>query len=210
MIALMRPRTPGNDVKIVFGDANTKVSRETIHHPTIGKYILRETTSENGLQLIKFAARRQMATRSSYFMHKKIHLQAWNFPGGPTFNQIDHCMIDRRYFSDIINVRAQRGANIDTQSIHDMTKSTTETFCSQKTEIRSNKLVSGFQCAHDDQARSLNELWYETEENIKKVAATTVSYAQSYKNSCARAMSVQIQNINRADKLTAMNEYRQA
>jgi hypothetical protein len=27
--------------------------------------------------------------------------------------QIDHCMIDGRHFSDVINVRAQRGANID-------------------------------------------------------------------------------------------------
>jgi hypothetical protein len=150
------------------------------------KYSLHETTSENGIQLIEFAARRQMATRSTYFMHKKIHQQAWNFPDGPTFNQIDHCMIEGRYFSDVNNVRAQRVANIDMQSIHDITKSTTETFCSQKTEVRSNKLMSGFQCAHDDQARSLNELWYETEKNIKKIAATTVSYAQSYKNSCAR------------------------
>jgi hypothetical protein len=41
-----------------------------------------------------------------------------------------------------------------------------------------NDLESKLQIAHDVQTRSLNELWYETDEKIKKVAATTVGYAQ--------------------------------
>jgi hypothetical protein len=46
-------------------------------------------------------------------MHKRIHLQTWHSPDGHTFNQIDHCLIDGRHFSDVIDVMAQRGANID-------------------------------------------------------------------------------------------------
>jgi hypothetical protein len=65
----------GNDVKIVMEDANANIKRETIHHATIGKYSLHETTNENGLRLIDFPAGRQMAIRSTYFMHKRIHLQ---------------------------------------------------------------------------------------------------------------------------------------
>jgi hypothetical protein len=37
-------------------------------------------------------------------------------PGTPqmgTFNQIDHCLIDGRHFSDVLYVMARRGANID-------------------------------------------------------------------------------------------------
>jgi hypothetical protein len=56
-----------------MGDANVKVGRETVHHPTIGKHSLHESTNENGL--VDFAAGRQMAIKSKYFMHKRIHLQ---------------------------------------------------------------------------------------------------------------------------------------
>jgi hypothetical protein len=46
-------------------------------------------------------------------MHKRIHLQTWYSPDGHTFNQINHCLIDGRHFSDAIDVMARRGANID-------------------------------------------------------------------------------------------------
>jgi hypothetical protein len=46
-------------------------------------------------------------------MHKQIHLQTWHSPDGHTFNQIDHCLINGRQFSDVIDVMARRGAKID-------------------------------------------------------------------------------------------------
>jgi hypothetical protein len=49
---------PKNNVKLVMGDANAKVSRETVHQPTIGRYSPHESTNENGLRLIDFAAGR--------------------------------------------------------------------------------------------------------------------------------------------------------
>jgi hypothetical protein len=67
----------------------------------------------NGRRLVDFAAGRQMAIKSTYFMHKEIHLQTWHSPVGHTLNQIDHCLIEGRHFSDVIDVMAQRGANID-------------------------------------------------------------------------------------------------
>jgi hypothetical protein len=90
-------------------DANTKVGRETVHQPTIGKHSLHERTNENGLRLVDFAAGRQMVIKSTYFMHKRVHLQT--SPDGHTFNQIDHCLINGRHFSDVIDAR--RGANIE-------------------------------------------------------------------------------------------------
>jgi hypothetical protein len=61
---------PCHDVKLVMGDANAKVSRETVHQPTIGKHSLHESTKENSIRLVDFAAGRQMAIKSTYFMHK--------------------------------------------------------------------------------------------------------------------------------------------
>jgi hypothetical protein len=100
-------------VESMMGNANAKVGRETVHQPTISKHNLHESTNENGLRLVDFGAGRQIAIKSTYFMQKRIHLQTWHSSDGHTFNQIDHCLIDARHFSDDINVMAPRGANID-------------------------------------------------------------------------------------------------
>jgi hypothetical protein len=83
-----------------MGDANAKISQETVDQPTIDKHSLHDNTNENALRLVDFAAGRQMAIKSTYFMHKRIHLQTWHTPDGHTFSQIDHCLIDGRHFSD--------------------------------------------------------------------------------------------------------------
>jgi hypothetical protein len=77
---------PSHDVKLVMGEANAKVGRETVDQPTIGKHSLHESTNENGFRLVDFAGGRQMAIKSTYFMHKRIHLQTWHSPDGHTFN----------------------------------------------------------------------------------------------------------------------------
>jgi hypothetical protein len=71
-----------------------------------------KTTNENGLRLIDFAGGRQMTIESTFFMHKKIHLALSSRP-----HQIGHCMVEGRHFSDVIDVKAQRGANIDLDHI---------------------------------------------------------------------------------------------
>jgi hypothetical protein len=78
----------------------------------IDKHSLLESSNENELRLVNFAAGRQMAIKSMYFMHKRIHLQTWHSPDGHTFNQIDHCLIEERHLSDAKNLMARRGANI--------------------------------------------------------------------------------------------------
>jgi hypothetical protein len=47
-----------------------------------------------------------MAINSTYFMHKRIHLETWHSPDGRTRNRIDHSLLDGRYFSDVIDVKA--------------------------------------------------------------------------------------------------------
>jgi hypothetical protein len=55
-----QPAQVMTDVKLVMGDANAKVGRETVHQPTIGKHSLHASTNENGLRLVDFAAGRQI------------------------------------------------------------------------------------------------------------------------------------------------------
>jgi hypothetical protein len=94
-------------------DANAKVDRETVHQSTVGRYSLHDSTNEHGLRLIDFAAGSQMAINSTFFMHKRIHLETWHSSDGRTRNQIDRCLIDGRHFSDVMDIKARRGANKD-------------------------------------------------------------------------------------------------
>ena len=104
---------PKHDVKIVLGDLNAKIGKEPAYRPTVGCCGVHEVTNENGLRLINFAASRNMVIKSTYFMHKRIYQETWKHPDKITRNQIDHVIIDGRHFSDILNIKARRGANAD-------------------------------------------------------------------------------------------------
>ncbi|XP_072384638.1 uncharacterized protein [Diabrotica undecimpunctata] len=54
-----------------------------------------------------------MVITSTYFESKNIHKGSWVSPDGNTINQIDHVVVDTRHYSDVMNVRTRRGANID-------------------------------------------------------------------------------------------------
>ncbi|XP_055641725.1 uncharacterized protein LOC129778684 [Toxorhynchites rutilus septentrionalis] len=65
-----------------------------------------------GLKLISFAASKNMAICSTFFQHKLLYKYTWRSPN-QTETQIDHVFIDCRHFSDIIEVRSYRSANVD-------------------------------------------------------------------------------------------------
>lgn len=104
---------PRYDIKMVLGDMNAKVGREEAFRPTIGKWSVHEDTNENGLRLIDFSSEKGMVIKGTFFRHKRIHQATWESPDGVTKNQIDHCLIDGRHFSDVKNVKVCRGANVD-------------------------------------------------------------------------------------------------
>ena len=106
-------RCPGHDIKIVLGDFNAKVGRENVFHPTVGNFSLHDTTSDNGIRLVDFAAAKNMVVSSTRFRHKDIHKATWVSPDQRTRNQIDHLVIDGRHSSSVMDVRVIRGANID-------------------------------------------------------------------------------------------------
>jgi hypothetical protein len=55
-----------------------------------------------------------MVIGGTHFKHKNIHNGTWKTPDRKCVNQTDHILIEARHRSDLLDVRAFRGANVDT------------------------------------------------------------------------------------------------
>jgi hypothetical protein len=128
-----------------------------------------------------------MAIKSTYFMHKRTHLQTWHSPDGHTFNQIDHCLFDGRHFSDVIDVMARRGANIDSDHMLVIIKLRARICRASNTKpqqlrriavntLKDRDVASGYQ------PLSLDEKCKKLEETIQRVAKNTIGYRRKQAN----------------------------
>jgi hypothetical protein len=101
-------------MKIPLGNFNTKVGRENIFKPTIGKESLHQESNDNDVRIIIFAISKTLVFKSTMFQDLNIHNYNLTSPEGKTYNQIDHILIDRKWHSNILYVRSFRGADCDT------------------------------------------------------------------------------------------------
>jgi len=72
-IATIYDEAPGNTIKIILGDCNAKLEKETLFIPTIGIHSAHKISNNNGQRLINFAISRKMTISSTTFPHKDIH-----------------------------------------------------------------------------------------------------------------------------------------
>ncbi|XP_055615642.1 uncharacterized protein LOC129761858 isoform X1 [Toxorhynchites rutilus septentrionalis] len=84
-----------------------------MYRPVIGPCSLHTDTNDNGQRCINFAASRGLVIRGTFFPRKDIHKATWRSPDQHTTNQIDHVLIEGRFFSNITNIRSLRSADID-------------------------------------------------------------------------------------------------
>jgi len=109
-----------SDIKIVIGDFNANVGKESTYKPTI--------------------------VRSTTFLHKDIHKETWSSVDDRTANQIDHVLISNRFRSAITDIRALRGPHIE--SAHNLLKTNFKVKLRVKTGNKYNvkrKMVNIFQ-----------------------------------------------------------------
>lgn len=99
---------PKHDAKIVIGDFNAKIGKESCYRGTIGMQSLHQITTDNGERLVTFAASRELIVSITCFAHKNIHKGTWKVPGTNITNQIDHVLIDSRHAPNILDVRTFR------------------------------------------------------------------------------------------------------
>jgi exonuclease III len=62
-----------SDIKIILGDFNAKVGKESTYKPTTGSESLYNETNYNGTKMIQFAISKGLNVRSTTFPHKDIH-----------------------------------------------------------------------------------------------------------------------------------------
>jgi len=101
-----------SDIKIILGDFNAKVGKESICKPTIGIESLPNETNNNGIKMIHFAISDGLNVRSTTFPYKDIPKQTWYSADSRTVNQIEHVLISNRFRSVITDIRALRGPDI--------------------------------------------------------------------------------------------------
>jgi len=109
-------------MKMLLEEFNSKVGRENIFEPTIGRESLHQNSNDNGVRLVNFATSKNPVVKSTMFPHRNIHKHTWTSPDGKAHNQIDHVLIDRRWHSSVLDVRSFRGADFDTDHCLVITK----------------------------------------------------------------------------------------
>ena len=106
---------PMHDIKLVIGDFNARVGRDSDSYPgVIGKHSYHTESNDNGKRMLDFCTMHQLTIGGTLFEHKDIHKTTWRSPNGHTVTQIDHVCISKRWSHSLLDVRSMRGADINT------------------------------------------------------------------------------------------------
>jgi hypothetical protein len=100
----------------LLGDFNAEVGKENIFKPTIGNESLHKISADNGIRLVNFATSKNFRVKSTMLPHRNNHKYIWTSSNGKTHNQIDHILVDRRRYPNVLVVRSFRATDCDTDN----------------------------------------------------------------------------------------------
>jgi len=105
--------TPRHDVLIVMGDLNAKKGEDNVGwEKVMGQHGLGRM-NENGERLAKFCGNSDLVIGGSLFKHRDIHKITWTSPNARDQNQIDLIIINGRYRGSLMDTRAMRWADVN-------------------------------------------------------------------------------------------------
>jgi hypothetical protein len=102
-------------MKNLLQDFNAKLGTEDIFKPTVGNESALQDGNNNGVGTVNFTASKNLVVNSTMLLHRNIHKHTWTSPVGKTHNKIHHILIDRRFHSDILDVRFFSGVDCDNE-----------------------------------------------------------------------------------------------
>jgi len=72
---------------------------ENIFKQTIGNEGLHQDSNDNGTRIVNFITSKNLVQRNTMFPYRNIHKYIWTSPDGKNHTQIDHILVDRRWYS---------------------------------------------------------------------------------------------------------------
>ena len=105
---------PQHDIVISLGDFNAKIGSQFVgEEGIVGRHVLKGDRTDNGSRFVSMCEVSNMAIVSTMFPHKDIHKVIWNSPDGVTQNQIDHITVNSKFRRSVMDVRAYRAADVE-------------------------------------------------------------------------------------------------
>ena len=102
---------PSKNFLVLAGDFNAKVGKSIIPS-VIGNFGVDSDISDNGHQLIDFAAYNGLSVMNTMFRHKRAHKFTWNNPDRLHKSMIDYILVRQRWRTSVQDTRVYRGADI--------------------------------------------------------------------------------------------------
>jgi len=95
---------PKYHMKITLEDFNAQLTKDDDVIPKVRKETLHDSNNENRVKVVNFATSKNLAAKSTMFLHRNIHKYMWSSPDVETHNQIDHVSLARKLHSTTLNV----------------------------------------------------------------------------------------------------------
>jgi len=83
---------------LITGDLNAKVGIDNIGgEDAMGQHSCR-TINDNLERLVEYCLNNSCMIGGTIFHHRDIHKLSWRSPDGHTFNQIDHVIVNKKWW----------------------------------------------------------------------------------------------------------------
>ena len=110
--ALLRVST--TESTVLTGDFNAHVGTDTdTWKDVIGTHEV-AGLNENGRCLLQLCCSNGLRILNTFFLHREVHKYTWYRPGMDRKSLIDFCIVLSDLFSDVLDVRVKRGAELST------------------------------------------------------------------------------------------------
>lgn len=70
------------------------------------------TINDNAERLVEYCVDNSCMIGGTIFRHKDIHKLSWRSPDGHTVNQIDHVIVNRKWWRSLQDFKVHRGADV--------------------------------------------------------------------------------------------------